>query len=277
MRSPGCSCSSAWISGRRGVDEARGVFHRRRLEELRRVGVGGDQTLDLRAQDRVAGARAIERLGARRRVELQHVVEDRLDAGPFLRREGVRHAALQSGRILRCLEQERARLAPLALDLVRLGRQRFGGLLDRQPGEEPQLDDAREALAEGFEARQGGVERHQFARALFVGDVDAVERDLVHAAAALLPRRPARVVDDDLPHRLGGDGEEVAAVRPVGPGAVDQLQVGLVHEHRGIERLPGPGAGELTPGGGVELGVDEAEDDVDRVAGRPRGPRRGAG
>ncbi len=149
---------------------------------------------------------------------------------------------------------------------MRLRRQRFGGFLDRQPGEEPQLDDAREAFAEGLEPGQRGVERHELARAFLVGDVDAVERDLVHAAAALLPRCPARVVDDDLPHRLGGDGEEVAAIRPVGAGAVDQLEIRLVHEHRRVDRLPGPGAGELTPGRGAELGVDEAEDDVDRVA-----------
>ncbi len=51
--------------------------------------VGGDQGLQPRAEDRVAGARAIERRGARRRLEVQHLVEDRLDSGPFLRGESV--------------------------------------------------------------------------------------------------------------------------------------------------------------------------------------------
>ncbi len=83
---------------RRGVDQARGVDHRRRLEELLRVGVGGDESLDLRAEHGVAGARAIEHRGAGRRLEVQHLVQDRLDAGPFLRREGVRHDWLATRR-----------------------------------------------------------------------------------------------------------------------------------------------------------------------------------
>jgi hypothetical protein len=52
----------------------------------------------------------------------------------------------------------------------------------------------------------------------------------------------------------------------VGTSAVDQLEVGLVDEHRGVDRLARPDMRELTPGGGVELGVDEAENEVDRVA-----------
>ena len=75
------------IGGRR-CDQPRGVLHRGSLEEVRRIGIGGDQGLYPRTQDRVAGARAIERRGARRGLEVQHVVEDRLDSGPFLRAEG---------------------------------------------------------------------------------------------------------------------------------------------------------------------------------------------
>ncbi len=110
------------------------------------------------------------------------------------------------------------------------------------------------------------IERDELTGAFVIGDVDPVERDLVHAAAALLPRRRARVVDDDLPHGLGGNGEEVAAIRPVDAGAVHKLEIRLVHEHGRIDGVPGPGAGELTPGRGAELGVDEGEDEIDCLA-----------
>ena len=249
-----------------GVDQPRCVHHRGCFEELGRAGVGGDETLDLCAENRIAGAGALERFSARARLELQHFVQDCLDAGPFLGREGARHDGSLLAGLLDLLKQERARLPPLTLDLVGLSAQCFGGFFDREPREEPQFDDTREAFAEGLEARERGVERDQLARAFLVGHVDPVERDLVRAAAALLPRRPARMVDDDLAHRLGGDGKEVAPIRPVGAGAVDELQIRLMHEHGGVDRLARPGASELTTGGGAKFGVDEAEHEVDRVA-----------
>jgi hypothetical protein len=49
----------------------------------------------------------------------------------------------------------------------------------------------------------------------------------------------------------------------VSTGAVDEFEVGLMDQHRGVDRLAGPDVRELT---GVELGVDEAEDEVDRAA-----------
>ncbi len=75
--------------GRR--DQPRGVHHRWSVEELRGVRVGGDESVHPRAEDGVAGARSIERLRAHRGLEVQHVVEDRLDSGPFLRGEVGRH------------------------------------------------------------------------------------------------------------------------------------------------------------------------------------------
>ena len=71
---------------RRGFDQARGVDHRRRLEELFRVGVGGDESLDLRAEHaRRRRTRGRAPRSRDLRIEVHHLVQNRLDAGPFFR------------------------------------------------------------------------------------------------------------------------------------------------------------------------------------------------
>jgi hypothetical protein len=48
------------------------------------------------------------------------------------------------------------------------------------------------------------------------------------------------ILNEDSPHRLGGGGKEVAAAVPVLCLIhIDQTQVGIMHEGRGLESLPG--------------------------------------
>src|SRR5690606_15098757 len=60
-------------------------------------------------------------------------------------------------------------------------------------------------------------------------------------------------------------GEEVRAVVELDFLAPDQLQVGLVHQRGGVERLPHL-TGELAPGHGVQFLVQAGEDLVERAA-----------
>ncbi len=59
------------------------------------------------------------------------------------------------------------------------------------------------------------------------------------AAAALLRPLCQGMVHQDVTHRDGPDGEEVAAVLPVGPRLVDQLEVGFVYQSRGLQGVDG--------------------------------------
>ena len=67
------------------------------------------------------------------------------------------------------------------------------------------------------------------------------------------------MLDEDLPHRPGGHGEEVLAVLPVDVMVTDELQVGLVHEFRRAEgdvlALPA----ELSVGKPPKLVVDRRQ------------------
>ena len=67
----------------------------------------------------------------------------------------------------------------------------------------------------------------------------------------------AGVVDEDPPHRDGGDAEEVRAALPVGPRLVDEFEVGLVDEGGRVECMTVALAPEALPGHRLQFIVDE--------------------
>ncbi len=79
------------------------------------------------------------------------------------------------------------------------------------------------------------------------------------------------MVDQDPPHRLRGDREEVPAVLPLDSGLVDQPEVGLVDERGRLQRLVRPFAAELAPGDRAQLAVDPRHQALGRavLAARP--------
>ena len=82
-----------------------------------------------------------------------------------------------------------------------------------QATEEPQLDDAGGARVARRNARQLGVEIEQlFTRAAASHPSTAGERDPSLVTAALVRDPGARVVDENAPHGLGRDREEVGAI-----------------------------------------------------------------
>ena len=106
-----------------------------------------------------------------------------------------------------------------------------------RPAEEAQLDDPRLLGIERFEPGQRAIEREQVDRhpPSCAGAATAlVERHDAAASATCLTRRSRRrVVDQDPPHQLRGDREEVRAVLPVERRAGPiELQVRLVDEGR---------------------------------------------
>jgi len=57
-----------------------------------------------------------------------------------------------------------------------------------------------------------------------------------------------RVIDEDAPHQLGGDAEELRAILPVGLMLVDQAQVRLVDQRRRLQSMIGSLAAQVTAG-----------------------------
>jgi hypothetical protein len=150
--------------------------------------------------------------------------------------------------------------------------QDLGGFLDGEPREETELHEAGLAFVEGGELRERPVE---------VEEVEAPRRRRdalrgleleAHLPLAALGRVASpRVVDEDLAHGAGGDAEEMRAVLPVDRAAADELEVGLVDEGRGLERVPRALVPEIGAGAAAQLVVHEREERVERtrVSGAP--------
>ena len=69
------------------------------------------------------------------------------------------------------------------------------------------------------------------------------------------------MVDQDLAHGAGGDGEEVGAVFEI-DGCADELEVGFVDEGGGAEGLVAPGGAETVGSEGFQLGMDVGQEGV---------------
>ena len=107
-----------------------------------------------------------------------------------------------------------------------------------------------------------------------VGEVDPAE-----AAAPFLPGLAPGGLDQDVPHGLGCRGEEVAPAVPLAVrGVTDQPQVRLVHQGRGLERLPRRLVRQLPGRQATELVVDQGEQLLGRLTvallDRRENPRR---
>ena len=68
------------------------------------------------------------------------------------------------------------------------------------------------------------------------------------------------------PHRARRDCEEVPAILPVDGGLAGQLQVGLVHERRRVERAARPPPQQLPPRRLAQVLIDQADQVVERAA-----------
>jgi hypothetical protein len=72
------------------------------------------------------------------------------------------------------------------------------------------------------------------------------------------------VIDQDVPHRLRRDREEVCAGLPVESFGLDEPKIGFVDQGRRVEGVPGPLAPELGARDPPELRVDQRHELVER-------------
>ncbi len=78
-------------------------------------------------------------------------------------------------------------------------------------------------------------------------------------ASALLSAPSPRVIDQDLPHCSGGDGEEVPTVLDLARIAAEQLDVSLVHDRRRLQGMAADARTELVAGEGAQLVVEQRD------------------
>src|SRR5262249_44829445 len=78
------------------------------------------------------------------------------------------------------------------------------------------------------------VEAYEFAARIRSDGCDFFQRDLLGTAAALRIRMTTRVVDQDTPHNLCGDGEEVRTIGPVDILLIYETNVSFVDECGGL-------------------------------------------
>jgi hypothetical protein len=153
--------------------------------------------------------------------------------------------------------------SPFALHRPGRNAQDVGGLLDGETAEESQLDDAALLRVESLQGGEGFVQRDGI-------DVNRLgrrkaldERDPSHCASTFGSFPPPRVVDEDPPHQLRGDREEMRPVLPLHVTLIDQLQIRLVHKRRGLQRVVRALAPEVPPGQRLQFGVDHGHHSVE--------------
>ena len=146
----------------------------------------------------------------------------------------VRHARPLGRRAIeRALRDELAReprlgQRPSAFDGRGRDAERFGRLFNREPAEEADVHQMREIGIERGQAGQGFVERLEIERSRLGRHETGIERHPDAAAAAFRRAARASAFDQDLPHRPGGNAEEMRAVLP--------RQLRVLHQPRGRRR-----------------------------------------
>jgi hypothetical protein len=71
------------------------------------------------------------------------------------------------------------------------------------------------------------------------------------------------LVHEDSAHQVGGNPEEVRPVLPLDRVLIDKLDVGLVHERGGLQRVVGALAREISSRQGPQFCVDQRNEAVE--------------
>jgi hypothetical protein len=167
--------------------------------------------------------------------------------------------------------QERARFPPVALDGTGRAVQDVGGFLDRQARKEPQFDQPAERLVNRSKLLERLVQRHDFPRLLGDGNLSFVKRHMTQRTATLRGGVATRVIDDKLTHRSGREGEKVVPVLNGEARVFRELEIGIVHERGGLQRLAAPA--RLPMGQMAKLIINKRQQPLEGVmiATAPRG------
>src|SRR5438552_10605822 len=112
--------------------------------------------------------------------------------------------------------------APFSLDRCRREPHNFGALLDRQAAKELHFNDSALLWIDLSQSFERVIKGNDVRRSLLRDGHSVIQCNLARATAALCVGVTARVIDQDAPHQLRGNSEEVGAVLPMNVLAIDQ-------------------------------------------------------
>lgn len=161
--------------------------------------------------------------------------------------------------------QPRSSKSPITLYRSRGDPENLGGLLDGESSEIAQLDDPEDPVVVLFKTDESFVQLDQFFTSRHVRQYGINDRESVCSAATFLCAPMTGMVHQDLAHRPGRHSEEMGTILPSVVPYVNQLQVGLVHEGRGLQRMPVPFSRKIYSGQALQLSVNGYEEDVFRL------------
>ncbi len=149
----------------------------------------------------------------------------------------------RSGRIslAKLPEQPGPGKRPVALGSPAHDAQSHCGLVEREPGKEPKLDELGAAGVDPGQSAKGFIQVDKIIGRPVVGhECVEIDRPPLPAATALEPFAIAGTIQQDPPHRLGRRREKVPATLPaLALIRADDSQIGLMHERRRLESLTG--------------------------------------
>jgi len=139
------------------------------------------------------------------------------------------------------------------------------GFLHGQAAEESHLDDPTLSIVELCQRFQRLVERDEVRRALVRDDECFIERHLRRVTAALLVVPRAGMVHKDVPHDTGRHGQKMCAILPRDGFRVDQPEIGLVDERRGLKAVVDPLAPDVALRDAMQLLVNQRDEALQRI------------
>ena len=132
-----------------------------------------------------------------------------------------------------------ARRAPLTINGSRCHTGKFSDLLNGEPTEKAHLGDLSPTGIDFLQTIEHTVNIEQPGRVLFGDDDGVIEQNLFQAAASFFRIRHAGVVDQEPPHDLRRNDEEVAAVFEIPFTLINESKPCLMHKCCGLQRMVG--------------------------------------
>lgn len=132
-----------------------------------------------------------------------------------------------------------------------------GGFVEGKAAEEAEFDDFGFAGVLEGEGVQGVIKGFEVAAAGRGEADDFVEAELFGTGTAFGAFAFADLINEDLPHEMGSDSEEVGPAFPIGEFLGDEAKVGFVDKGGGLESGHVALAAEVTVGQTVQFLIDE--------------------
>ena len=120
--------------------------------------------------------------------------------------------------------------APFSFHRARRYPHGFGGFFHRQAAEKTQLDNLQSTGVFLSEPAQRFVERQQVIGALWSKGIGLVDLNHLRPSPALLRQPGTRVVNQNAPHQLSGNGEKVRPILPRNVLLIRKFEVGFVNQ-----------------------------------------------